>query len=240
LQHVAELGLPGASWLALMIWALARQGFRQPLLIAGAAAGGLPFLLLHYPTHLALGLIPVALIIGELAADTGTGELRLRNTAARRAGAAVISAAACLVAWGQFRRVGIDVRQATLNRNLANAQAARDQQQRRIVADAIVDDALVLLERSPGDAPWLWRIAGKAQIIGGDGASAEASFRKAYALWPHPEAEFGIGLSLASQGRRSEALIHLVRVCRLNPVLTTMIPDEKLERSVNQMLAASR
>ena len=54
-------------------------------------------------------------------------------------------------------------------------------------------------------APWLWRIAGRAALARGDEAAAERFFRRALKLWPHEEAELGLGLALADQGRRGEA-----------------------------------
>jgi hypothetical protein len=57
-------------------------------------------------------------------------------------------------------------------------------------------------------------------------------------LWPHEEAEFGIGLALAARGRHAEALHHLGRVCRVNPALIRLIADEDTKRAVRSYLSA--
>ncbi|HSO23166.1 MAG TPA: hypothetical protein VLT81_09675, partial [Chondromyces sp.] len=57
---------------------------------------------------------------------------------------------------------------------------------------------------------------------------------------PHEDAEFYLGISLAAQGRRNEALSHLGRVCRTNPRLVELIADASLRRSVEDMLEVYR
>jgi hypothetical protein len=89
----------------------------------------------------------------------------------------------------------------------------------------------------PMAAPVLWRTLGRARLLSGDLAGAEAAFRTAFESWPHEDAEFYLGISLAAQGRRSEGLAHLGRVCRTNPRLARMIADESLRRAVEDMLA---
>jgi hypothetical protein len=70
-------------------------------------------------------------------------------------------------------------------------------------------------------------------------------------LWPHEEAEFGLGLALAAEGeriaaagvdpghRRGEAILHLARVCRTNPALLELINDPELRRSVAEIVRGS-
>jgi hypothetical protein len=73
-----------------------------------------------------------------------------------------------------------------------------------------------------------------------DFKGAEEAFRTAYEGWPHEDADFYLGLSLVSQGRWSEGLQHLGRVCRTNPTLVRLIHDRDLRRSVADMLRAYR
>jgi hypothetical protein len=67
---------------------------------------------------------------------------------------------------------------------------------------------------------------------------AEQAFRTAYAGWPHEDADFYLGLTLVSQGRRTEGLQHLGRVCRTNQALVRLIHDRDLRRSVENVLEA--
>jgi tetratricopeptide (TPR) repeat protein len=94
------------------------------------------------------------------------------------------------------------------------------------------------IDRLPGAAPWLWRVVGRARILRGDPRAAETAFRAAYASWPHEEAEFGLGLALAAQGRRNEALVHLGNVCRVNRSLTRRIGDPDLREAVLDLVEA--
>jgi hypothetical protein len=204
--------------------------------MAMSAAVTVPCLLLHYPTHLPLGLVPLTLILATVAADAGTAKIEIGAIPLRWIAAAALVIVAGLIGWGQLRRMGIDVWRAGLDARSAMAQRATDADRRKQAADAVARDVLRLIERLPAEAPWLWRVVGKAQMIGGDPRSAEQSFETAYALWPHAEAEFGIGLAQAGQGRRSEALVHLGRVCRVNPSLRKLIGDDSLADSVKAML----
>ncbi len=72
-------------------------------------------------------------------------------------------------------------------------------------------------------------------------------------LWPHEEAEFGLGLSLAAQdhrfrqqgraldsrNRRGEAIVHLARVCRTNPALLEFIEEDDLRQAVREIVDAA-
>ena len=78
----------------------------------------------------------------------------------------------------------------------------------------------------------LLRTLGRARFIQGNSTGAETAFRASYAEWPHEDAEFFLALSLAGQGRRSEAISHLARVCRTNPELLRLIQDESLRRAM--------
>jgi hypothetical protein len=240
LQHVAELGLLGVAWLAALCWAVVRAARGSPLLVAFSAAATVPFLMLHYPTHLALGMIPIMLMCAAMAARDGTTSLTVRPPLVRTAAVVLLLAVAVISVWGQLRRVGIDAVRAGIEQQTAFAQTISDRQARVRTTTAITNELGSLIDRLPAESPWLWRNVGRAQIVGGDVVAAEQSFRTAYSLWPHAEAEFGLGLALEGQRRRSEALVHLGRVCRVNPKLTEMIPDGDLQKSIYGMLKALR
>ena len=61
----------GGLWGLVLAWSLIRARPRGDPLPPLAAAAVAPFLLLHYPTHLALGTIPIILVIGHLLAAGG-------------------------------------------------------------------------------------------------------------------------------------------------------------------------
>ena len=96
-------------------------------------------------------------------------------------------------------------------------------------------------------------MVGQARVARGDDMGAETAFRTAMSLWPHEEAEFGLGLALADQdrrlaaqgrvldsrNRRGEAIVHLSRVCRTNPALLELINDEALRRSVAEIVGVA-
>jgi len=113
-----------------------------------------------------------------------------------------------------------------------------------------------ILPRIPGldeASPWLWRMVGQARLARGDDIGSETAFRNAMILWPHEEAEFGLGLSLAAQdrrfrqqgraldsrNRRGEAIVHLARVCRTNPALLEFIEDDDLRQAVREIVTAA-
>jgi hypothetical protein len=77
LQLAAELGAIGGLWGLALAWSLVRTRPRGDPLPPLAAAAVAPFLLLHYPTHLALGMIPITLVLGHmLAAQPGFNQRR--------------------------------------------------------------------------------------------------------------------------------------------------------------------
>ncbi len=84
----------------------------------------------------------------------------------------------------------------------------------------------------------LWRLIGRARLLRDAPGPAEAAFSTAMAVWPHEEAEFGLGLALAAQDRRVQAVAHLTRVCRTNPSLTALILDSDLRHTVEEALEA--
>jgi len=235
LQMVAEMGVAGGLWMLAFGWALLRIGRHAgpvPVLTAGAAA---PFLLLHYPTHLAVGLIPITLALGSAIAGTGTP----RTVALKRGRlllAVALIAALAAGAWWQVRRVAVDTWIGGLELRMAAARSTPPEARAKLGA-AIEAQVLGRIGRLPLAAPELWRTVGRARLLAGDARAAEAAFRSAWAAWPHEDAEFYLGISLAAQGRRNEALSHLGRVCRTNPRLVRLIADEDLRRAVEDMLA---
>lgn len=240
LQLVAELGAFGGLWMVALAWALVRTRPRGDPLLLLAAAATTPFLMLHYPTHLAVGMVPIALVLGHLlaaqpAVETGSVSSGLR------AGIAVILVllAVAGAAW-QLRRVALDIWRADLERRVAFAYSIHDPARRVPLAAAVEREVVDRIGRLPGAAPWLWRIVGKARLTRDDPAGAAEAFRTAFALWPHEEAELGLGLALAAEGRRNEALVPLGRVTRVNPALVRHIEDPNLRRAVIELNRARR
>jgi hypothetical protein len=236
LQLQAELGIVGTLWLAALLWAIARTRTRAGGILPLAVAALAPFVLLHYPTHLAVGLIPFALIVGGLVAI----DSEARAVAWRRARApiAVVVMFATIVGAGwQLRRVAADLWMGSLEYQLTAADGATPELRGRRAA-AIEASVLSRIDRLPLAAPTLWRTIGRARLQRGDIRGAETAFRTAYAGWPHEDAEFYLGISLFAQGRRNEGLQHLGRVCRTNPALVTLIADPDLRRLVEDILAA--
>ncbi len=235
LQMVAELGIGGAVWMLAFLWTMiATRGRAGPLLPLTAAAAA-PFLLFHYPTHLAVGLIPISLALGGAVADAGPPRI-----VALGRGRALLAAALVAVllggAWWQVRRVAVDTWIGGLELRMALAQSMPPEA-RATLGAGIEAQVLGRIRRLPLAAPELWRTVGRARLLADDPDGAEAAFRTAWAAWPHEDAEFYLGISLAAQGRRSEALSHLGRVCRTNPRLVRLIADGNLRRAVEDMLA---
>jgi hypothetical protein len=139
----------------------------------------------------------------------------------------------------QLRRLATDAWRASLEQGIQSAQAAPEPRRDQL---ALAVDAQILsrIGRLPGSAPWLWRIAGKARLVRADPQAAEQAFLEANRLWPHEEAELGLGIALAGQGRRSEAMFFLGRVCRTNPTLARQIQEEDLRRSVEELIRSRR
>jgi hypothetical protein len=237
LQVVAELGLPGVLWMAALGWAVFTAGRRSGPFFILAVAAFAPFALLHYPTHLAVGLVPISLSLAQIMAQASPPA-----TFAWRRGRGVVAAAVIvLVGLGVFwqvRRVAVDVWMGGLEIGLALSNGADSETRRRIGA-AVEAQAAPRVTRMGVHAPSLWRTVGRARLLKGDARGAETAFRNAYDGWPHEDAEFYLGMSLTAQGRRSEGLAHLSRVCRTNPKLVDLIADPDLQRTVQDMLETS-
>jgi O-antigen ligase len=238
LQLTAEFGIFGLLWMIALLVTLAGVRKRAGPLLPLAAAAYAPFALLHYPTHLTVALIPIGLIMGDIIGKTQNIE-RVDWLRARAPVAALLIIVAIVGAGWQLRRVAGDLWVGSLDMVLAISQQAAPEIGTRRAAET---EAAVLsrIDRMPRVAPTLWRTVGRARLMRRDFKGAEEAFRTAYEGWPHEDADFYLGLSLVSQGRRSEGLQHLGRVCRTNPTLVRLIHDRDLRRSVADMLRAYR
>jgi O-antigen ligase len=234
LQMVAELGVFAVIWMTWLIVALmAARSRAGPLIaLAGAACG--PLVLFHYPTHLAVALIPIALILGEI---IGTAEkVEEVKWPKLRAPIAIIAMFGAIVFAGwQLKRVAADLWVGSVNGILHAAQRAPSDIRSRQAA-AVEAAVIARIDGTPSYAPTLWGSIGRARMLRQDYRGAETAFRAAYDGWPHEDADFQLGLALVSQGRRSEGLQHLGRVCRTNPTLVRLIPNRELRRAVKDML----
>jgi O-antigen ligase len=251
LQMIAELGVPGALWILGFAVVLIRCRPRGDPLLPLAAAAFLPFALLHFPTHLAVGLVPVTLTLAALL--SGAREVVVEPWPGMRRLLAL--AAALLVLGGiywQLQRLMLNLWRGGLSYALATVQTL-DEPMRAQQAAIVESQILPRIPALAGASPWLWRMVGQARIIRGDDAGAVVAFRNAMAAWPHEEAEFGLGVALAAQdrrlnaqgrvlgarNRRGEAIVHLARVCRTNPALMELIDDEDLRRAVAEIVDAA-
>ena len=238
LQLAAELGVFGLLWLIVFLVTLAGVRKRAGPMFSLAVAAYTPFALLHYPTHLTVALIPIALIMGEIVGKSETIQ-RVDWLRARAPVAALLMIVAIIGAGWQLRRVAGDVWAGSLEMVLALSQQAAPEVRTRNAA-AVEATVLSRIDRMPRHAPTLWRTVGRARLMRQDFKGAEAALRTAYEGWPHEDADFYLGLTLVSQGRRSEGLQHLGRVCRTNQALVRLIHDLDLRRSVEDMLEAYR
>ncbi len=236
-QLASELGLAGLLWLAAILVALVRSGAGRDPTAAGTALALAPFALLHYPLHLAVGVLPVVLVLGRSLAGEASGTRPVpRGSAATAAAVLLVAAALGGAAW-QLQRLALDVWRGSMELGAARLERFAPEH-RPAVAGALEAELRHRIRRAPGDAAWLWRILGQVRFAAGDPVGAEIAFRTSNSMWPHEDAEFWLGQALAAQGRRAEALVYLGRVCRTNPALIRMIPDPDLQRAVRDLLRA--
>ncbi len=240
LQVLAELGVPGLLWMAALGWIILRR-WRPAVPLPGyAAAAAAPFLLLHYPTHLAVGALPLTLILGEMLARDQVVELPVRTPVLRTAlGLTAVAVAGLGLAW-QGDAMRVDAWRATVDGQLDVIRHTTSPAERAQLAAAFARRVMDRIDAHPVAAAWMWRDVGKARLAGGDPAGAAAAFRRATELCPHAEADMGLGLALAAQGRRGEALMYLGRAARVNPSLATLISDPDLRQTVEDLTAARR
>ena len=203
----------------------------MPLL---GAAVFTPFALLHYPTHLAVGLLPLMLMLAHLITSQPPIEIPRISLFPRAAVMIVIIACGLSIATFEVRNALLDAWRGSIESMLVSANQAENNVRTRMAA-AIELQSTAHLQQNRSAAGWILRIVGKARLLRDNSIGAETAFREAFSYWPHEEAEFGLGLALAAQGRRSEAIVHLDRVCRTNPALAEMVPDAGLRRSLQIM-----
>lgn len=239
LQLGSELGLAGLLWLAATFVALLRSGAGRDPTVATTALALAPFAVLHYPLHLAVGILPIVLVLGRALAREAAGSPPVARSGSATVVAVLLAVAALGGAVWQVQRLALDVWRASMEVGAARLDRFAPEH-RQAVAAALETELQHRIQRAPGDAPWLWRVLGQVRFAAGDPVGAEAAFRTSNSLWPHEDAEFWLGRALAAQGRRGEALVYLGRVCRTNPALIRMIPDPDLQRAVRDLLRAHR
>jgi hypothetical protein len=238
LQVIAELGIPGAVWMVLFGWALITAGRRAGPILPLTAAAAAPFVFLHYPTHLAVGLIPICLCLAHTVASADPATTFEWHRARVPIATALVILAGVGVFW-QLRRVAVDVWVGGLELRLALVQG-EDAASRARMGSAVESQILPRIGRLGIHGPELWRTLGRARLLRGNASGAESAFNTSFAGWPHEDAEFYLGMSLFAQGRRNEALAHLGRVCRTNPKLAEKIADADLRRAVDDILETYR
>ncbi len=231
LQLVSELGLLGALWMVLFVVALIRSGSPGKAVLILAVLAWTPFLLLHYPTHLAIGLIPAVLLLAQTLNSAPRTVILQGPSAPGRVLAVVVGTAAIFVALTQVDDFRLDRWRGRTEALLTMAQTAPAANRRQIVR-TIEIHAAEKISQNRASAPWVWRIVGRARLLAGVYGEAEVAFRRSLALEPHEEAEMGLGLALAGQTRTAEAIQYLVRACRVNPALLGFISQEDLRQSV--------
>jgi len=251
LQMVAELGVPGLIWIIALVIVAYRSRPRGDPLPPLAMAAFVPFALFHFPTHLAVGLLPLILTLGHvMAADREVVVEPGKWT--RRLSTVAVVILVLIGTYLQLHSLMLNLWRGGLTYALSVIQTL-DEPQRSQQAAAIESQVLPRIPALDGARPWLWRLVGQARIARGDDTGAEIAFRNAMGLWPHEEAEFGLGLALASQdlrlheqgldldgrNRRGEAIVHLARVCRTNPALLELINDSDLRQTVAEIVAAA-
>ncbi|MGD8441008.1 MAG: hypothetical protein PVG53_10760, partial [Holophagae bacterium] len=215
-------------------------------------AAVLPFALLHFPTHLAVGLVPISLMLADLLSNGRDTVIEPARWLRPIAGAAGVLLVLIGLYW-QLNRMVLDLWRGGLGHALASTETLDAERAGRQAA-AVEAQILPRIQALDSARPWMWRMVGQARMIRGDSTAAETAFRNAMALWPHEEAEFGLGLALAARDRelhdqgsrlharnlRGEAVMHLARVCRTNPALLDLIADPDLRRAVAEIVDASR
>ncbi len=240
LQLVAELGIPGLAWLAALLWLVLHRLRRDPAILPAALAA-LPFLLLHYPAHVAVGLVPLVLV-GAALLDAGGPVLDPplpSSHVLRRATAVVLLGAALATAAWQVREVRFSLWLGSLQRVLRHSDRLPPGRRERALrlAAATVERRM---EEHPGEVSRLLPELGRALLAAGDAAGAEEAFRLTLRYAPRAEAALGLGLALARQGRTTEALVWLERAGRVNPALLELVPDRRLREQVRTLVTGTR
>jgi len=228
LQLLAELGIPGLLWMAALAAFFLPRSRGDPVAITGLAAL-LPFLLLHYPGRLAVGILPMILLLAHVLAGDA---VETPDTAPRwqRLAAVAVLAAVLGTGWWQLGVVKAELWAGSLGRVLDEAMVLPEPARHRAL-QAITGSIRQRMDRHPGEAPMLSLRLGNALLALQDPEEAETVFRRALQRTPSAAAELGLGLALAAQGRTSEALRHLSRAGRVNPTLLDAVADPELQKA---------
>ncbi|MCP4898837.1 MAG: hypothetical protein GY906_17845, partial [bacterium] len=197
-------------------------------------AAFVPFLLLHYPTHIATGLIPCILLLAELLAVSPSNWYTARKPMRLATAILILGVVGAGSMWAHSR-VSHGGWLFKTNAVLGLVESV-DRDKRPILASRIEADAVRYANKHKVFAPEVWRLVGKSRLLAAKHLGAEDAFRTAFTLWPHEEAELGLGITLAARGKRTEAIPHLARVVRVNKRLESMIADQNLRRAVNDYL----
>jgi len=232
LQLLAELGLSGLLWLGVMLVLFLPKVRGDPLATAGLLTAS-PFLLLHYPAHLAVGLVPLALLTAHLLAGEPV-ESPARPPAWQRPAAVAAVAAVLAVGWWQAGILRSELWRGSLERVLRQAVTLPAPNRQRAM-QAVAGSIERRLAARPSEDRWLNEDLGKALLVAGDSTGAEQAFRRSFRRWPRAETELGLGMALAAQGRTPEALEHLARAGRVNPKLLETLGDPELRRAARNL-----
>jgi O-antigen ligase len=237
LELVAETGIVGLVWMvaaAVLLWRARPRG--DPV-VPQMAAATMPFALLHYPLSLAVGLLPIALVMARVVAAEPRGDVLPHSRSVRRmTSVAAVVMSLAVVVW-QARTLAVDIWQGAVIAAFDRVQSLPSPQQPRVLAG--LEAELVRRADTIGSQrAWMLRKLGLVRLTRGDAAAAAADLRRSMELWPHEEAELGLGIALDRLDRRTEALAAIGRVVRVNPALVRLIPDDDLRRAAEDLIAA--
>jgi len=236
LQLLAELGVPGLLWLATLAVLFVPRSLRDPVAVTGLAAT-LPFLLLHYPSHLATGLLPLTMLVAHILAGKPVTQWKSRP-AWQRPAAVLALVAVMATGWWQIGVIRSELWRGSLERVLRQA-ASFPEPERKRAFEAIAHSIDERLAAHPWETPSLTISLGNALLAAGDPVGAERAFRQSLDRNPSAASELGLGLALAAQGNLPEALHHLSRAGRVNPMLLDTVADPELRNAARKLARIS-
>ncbi len=179
LQMVAELGVPGIAWMALLLLGVVTARTDEPSRLPLTAAAAAPFLLLHYPTHLAVGLIPIGLC--HRPHDRPHTTIATFNGADARVPVAIaVVVLAAAGAFWQLRRVAVDVWMGGLEMRMALAQARDPGSREPRWGPRSSPRSCPVSGGSALQSGAVLRTLGRASPPAGDAAGAETAFRASF------------------------------------------------------------
>lgn len=235
LQLQAELGLAGSLWALLVAVAAVRSRRRRDLLPVLGTVAALPFLLLSFPTHLAVTLGPLVLHLAHLLATSPDRPPPGPRPWIVVPALAVIVVAVVAAAGDQVTRLRLEAWRGAAETALSRA-GSLPTERRSAMLGALARQATDLATEHSGSSPWLHRLAGRAELARGHPVAAEGAFRASLARCVHEEALLGLGIALAGQGRAQEALPPLRDAVRVNASLLELIPDPTLRGAIEASL----